>query len=161
MQRSHLIILISTIAVFTICMAAIIINKTKTIEETQETNHNYASQTSVESTTETSNYQYVAGDDGITYEHMERLTFAQQTVRLDLDKILNVYFIETYHKNDKVISAVISDISTDEFVYVDFTFIDVNGLEIHDTAVVVYDTYSKNTFTRCLSLDDFNAIYKN
>ena len=95
------------------------------------------------------------------YEHIERLTFAQQAVRVKLDQLIATDFIEEYHLGDTIVNVTISELSTEDIVYVNFTFKDKDGIEFQDTAVVIYDTYSKNTFVRCLSIDDYNAIYQN
>lgn len=161
MKKSHIILLVSILAIFAISMIAIIINKNKNIEETDPAYHNYATQTTATPTTESVNETYEIEKGGYNYEHVERLTFAQQAVRVKLDQLIANDFIEEYHLGDTIVNVTISELSTEDIVYVNFTFKDKDGIEFQDTAVVIYDTYSQNTFVRCLSINDYNAIYQN
>lgn len=161
MKKSHIIILISILAIFIVSMVILFIQKNKEntpIEESLE--HNYATQTTITPTTsEEENITYDIESKGFSYDHIERLTYAQNTVRLTMNNLVQEYFIKQYHREDTIVSATISETSTKDIVYINFVFTDSNGIEFTDVAVVLYDDYTTNNFTRCLSIEEYNLIY--
>ena len=86
------------------------------------------------------------------------MTPGQNADRFRMHQMIENDFIDACHKEDTVIISTILDSSTEEVVFVEFTFLDSDGLEFRDTAVVTYDNYDTNKFMRCTTIDYYEYI---
>lgn len=160
LSRKHLIILICIISIFVIAIITIVILKLNSnstdaiVDESKAYATNETFTTTVESLVEEEHYD----TQDFTYSHTEYMTPGQNADRFRMHQLIENNFIDACHKEDTVIISTILDSSTEEVVFVEFTFLDSDGLEFRDTAVVTYDNYDTNNFMRCTTLDYYEYI---
>lgn len=159
MQKKHIIAFVVIFAIFFVVLALVLRSNNAHVEpEPSNVYHNYATNetfTTIESTNET--YEIASKD--YSYEHMGNLTNEQNAVKLHMNNLIYYDFVDKYYPGYTVKSMNVLDSSDKETVFVEVMMTDPDGIEVKDTAVLLYDPYTTNDFMRCVSLEYYRELY--
>lgn len=160
MTKKQIILLVSMLVIFVGAMIGIFIfrNMSASTEETTVDEHAYADNGTFTTTVETVEETYEVQSQGYVYNHTELLSDEQNATRTRMNELVYYDFVKVDHPNDTVVSAEILDSSNDEQVYIQFEFVDPDGVTVTDTAVVLYDMYVTHDFMRCVSLEYYESL---